>query len=124
MRINSKTAQLLAALATTSVTVSVDGYGNVRIRQISVAESDEVAAIARANKEGSPSEFGLNLLVRAVLDEDGVPLFDDTDLPALRACAGTKVDALVGKVLEVNKFKKAEDEKNSPTPPIASSATA
>jgi len=124
MSINSKTAQLLAALATTSVTVSVDGYGNVRIRQISVAESDEVAAIARANKEGSPSEFGLNLLVRAVLDEDGVSLFDDTDLPALRACAGAKVDALVGKVLEVNKYKKAEDEKNSPTPPIASSATA
>lgn len=119
-----KTSLLLAALAATTVAIQVEGFGAVRVREITVAESDNIAKIARDNKDGSPSEFGLHLLICSVQDEEGNPLFDDVDLPALRACAGNKVDVLVGKVLEVNKFKKAEDQKNLLTTPIASSDTA
>jgi hypothetical protein len=119
-----KTLSLLAALAATTVAIEVEGFGTVQVREVTVAESDQIAKIARDNAEGSPSEFGLNLLIRSVQDEDGNPMFDDADLPALRACAGNKVDVLVGRVLEVNKFKKAADSKNLLTTPIASSDTA
>ena len=118
-----KTLSLLAALAATTVAVEVDGFGTVQVREITVAESDQIAKIARDHKDGSPSEFGLNLLIRSVQDEDGNPMFDDVDLPALRACAGNKVDALIGKVLEVNKFNKAADSKNLLTTPPESFAT-
>ena len=119
-----KTLALLAALAATTVAIEVDGFGPVRVREITVAETDQIAKLAKDSKDGNASEFGLHLLIRAVQDEDGNPLFDDVDLPALRASASSKVDVLVGHVLEVNKFKKAADSKNLLTTTTVSLDTA
>jgi hypothetical protein len=83
----------------------------VHVRQITVAENDAIAKIAN-NKDAAMSEFGLQLLIRAVVDEEGAPLFDDADLPALRDAASTKIDKLVKAVLVANGFQKADEAKN------------
>lgn len=106
-----KTKNLLAALAASVLTVEVEGFGPVCIRQVTVAESDAISAIA-AKKDAAPSEFGLQLLIRTVVDEDGAPLFDDEDLPALRVASSNKVDKLVSEVMIANGYKKAAEAKN------------
>lgn len=109
--INDKTSALLAALVAKSTPVEVEDFGAVHVRQITVGENDAIAKIAN-NKDAPISEFGLQLLIRAVTDESGSPMFDDADLPALRDSASTKIDKLVKAVLVVNGFQKAEEAKN------------
>lgn len=109
--INEKTSTLLAALVAKSTPVQVEEFGTVYVRQITVSENDGIAKIAK-NKEAAPSEFGLQLIIKAVVDEQGNAMFDDENLPALRESAGTKVDNLVNAVLIANGYKKAEDAKN------------
>lgn len=110
---NQKLQALLAALAPRKVPQTIEGFGTVYIREIPVAEADEVAALAKQKEEGSPaSDFGLNLLLRAVVDEADQPLFDADSIALLRASSGVKVDELVGRVLEVNNYKKVENQKN------------
>ena len=95
--------QLLAALAPTTTTIDVEGFGSQTIKQLTVAEND---AVRSQVQPGAPSsEFGLRLLVAAIVDANGVPLFTPADLPALQASSGTKIDALIKSVLEVNGFK-------------------
>jgi hypothetical protein len=103
-------ALLLAALLPITKTVPVAGFGDVLLRQITVAEND---AIREAAKDvNAASEFGLRLLVAAVSNADGTPVFTVDDLPALRASAGTKIDALVKAVLDLNGYQ-GEPAKNS-----------
>ncbi len=109
--INDKTSALLAALMARSTPVEVEGFGTVLVRQITVGENDAISKIA-TNKDAPVSEFGLQLLIRAVSDESGAPMFDDADLPALRDASSTKIDKIVKAVLVVNGFQKADEEKN------------
>lgn len=103
--INEKTSKLLAALVAKNKPLEVEGFGAVMVRQITVGENDAIAKIAQ-NKDAAMSEFGLQLVIRAVVDEEGNPLFDDQDIHALRDSASTAVDKLVSAVLEVNGYKK------------------
>lgn len=99
---------LLAALAAAVTTVPVEGFGDVRLRQLSVVESDKARAEAQ-KQDAEPSEFGLRLLVASVINVDGSPFFTEEDLPALRESAGTKIDSLVAKVLEHNGLSKGKN---------------
>lgn len=109
--INNKTSALLAALVAKSTPIEVEDFGTVHVRQITVAENDAIAKVAK-QQDAPMSEFGLQLLVRAVVDEECNPMFDDTDLPDLRESASAKIDKLVKAVLIINGFQKAEDTKN------------
>ena len=115
-RLTSRSALLLAA-AVTLIEVDVPEIGTIRIKQLSVAEFDDVRTRV---KPGAPStEFGITLTAYALVDDAGAPLFDINDLQPLRASAGTKIDAIVAAVLEANGFKRAsapqgaEDPKSS-----------
>lgn len=103
---NPNTSRLLAALAPKAEQFDVPGFGPVMIRQLTVGQADQARAEADKVK-GNASEFGLRLLLSAVTDLDGSPLFDDPDLPALRDSGNTAVDALVAQVLRVNGFRVA-----------------
>ncbi|WP_374491588.1 hypothetical protein [Brachymonas sp.] len=106
-------AAILAALATTTTTATIEGYGEVAIRTMTVAERDQVAkAVDLTSKDTDQTEFGLQLVVRCVRDADGNAIFTADDLPALRGCASGKVDALVASVLKANGYLKDADAKN------------
>lgn len=108
-RINTAQA-LLAALASATISTEVEGYGSVNLRQITVADNDAVRAQL---KEGdAPSEFGLRLLISSLVDDEGSAIFAADDIAALRQSSGTKIDALIKKVLENNGFEGTE-EKNA-----------
>lgn len=116
---------LLAALACASVTVLVDGFGNVTIRQVSVAENDRIRAGIKADPDAAHSSFGLQLLVASVVDDAGVPVFTADDIPALRQAAGRKVDKLVEAVLDANGYaveKVGNGQASGPTPSGASAS--
>lgn len=121
---------LLAALAAQVVQQHVEGFGPVSIRQLSVAENDRIRAIVKAQgDDAAPSEFGLRMLMSAVVDADtGLPVFGEEDLPALRVSAGNKINALIAKVLEVNGFRTQQQQeeaaKNSAATPSVASASA
>lgn len=98
-----KTA-LLAALACTTVSTTVPGFGTVNIRQVSVAENDRIRAGIKADPDAAHSSFGLQLLVASVVDDVGMPVFTADDIPALKQAAGRKVDKLVEAVLDANGY--------------------
>lgn len=98
-------AALLAATAAVVIERDLPGLGVVRIKQLSVAEYDDVRG--RTKADAPASEFGLALTAYALVDDAGHPLLSQGDLQPLRAAAGTKVDALVGAVLDVNGYKRA-----------------
>jgi hypothetical protein len=96
-------ASLLASITPIITVVEVEDIGAVRIKQLSVAESDD--ARQRAAKDDDASTFGLALAAYALVDETGASLLDVTDLQPLRAAAGTKVDKLVQAVMVANGYK-------------------
>lgn len=104
---------LLAALAATITSPTIEGVGQVNLRQVTVAEND---AIRAAVSDTAPrSEFGLRLLVASLINDDGSPVFTEADLPALAQSAGRKVDALVDAVLKANGYAaNAADAGNAP----------
>lgn len=120
-----KTA-LLAALACVTVPTTVEGFGTVNVRQVSVAENDRIRANIKANPNAEHSSFGLQLLVASVVDDAGQPVFTADDIPALREAAGRKVDKLVEAVLDVNGYGGTEKVGNAlasgPTPSGASAS--
>ena len=86
--------------------LTLDAFGDVWLRQISV---DEAAAIRAAAKGATGAEFGLRLVVATLAQEDGTPMLTLDDLPALRSAADAKMGKLVERVLEVNGYKAATD---------------
>ncbi len=109
---NPNTQRILAALAPKFEQVEVAGFGTVQIRQLTVAAADQARAMAGKAKD-SASEFGLCLLIFAVHDTDGNPMFDDPDLPALREAGSTAVEKLVVEVLRVNGLSQAAGAPNA-----------
>jgi hypothetical protein len=103
-------AALLAAMKPKTAQLSIDGFGDVGIMQLSVAEVEELRSVLK--KDDKTDQFGLSMVILSVVDSDGNRVFTDDDLPALRSASNAVMDALVGKTLEINGFKKAADEKN------------
>jgi len=99
---------LLAALAAAPTAVAVEGLGTVNLRQISVAESDTLRRLSKADTDANadPSAFGLRLVLASLVDDSGNPMLTEADLDALRQSAGAKVDKLVEAVLLINGFTK------------------
>lgn len=95
---------LLAALQATTTTVDIDGLGPLNLRQISVAENDQLRASAK--KSAAASDFGLRLVVASVVDDTGAPLLGIADLQALQAASGNRVNGLIEAVLMHNGYLK------------------
>jgi hypothetical protein len=102
-------AALLSAIAPVISDVPIDGLGTVRIKQLSVAETDAARAQSGAGTNASGTDFSLGLVACAVVDEDGKALFGLDDLTPLRASAGQKINKLVDAVLKVNGFRAADE---------------
>lgn len=110
-------AQLLAAIAVTTVEKTVDGLGTIKIRQVSEAEFDTFSDVAQQGGEA----FLARLAVASIVDDDGAHLFTPDDVPALKAGAFGPVQAILSAVAEANGIGGAE--KNSPATPVADSST-
>ena len=109
-------AALLAALQPKAQPFEVEGLGTVGVKQLTVGEVEALRASIKTDEADQAAaksyDFGLGLLVSCVVDEDGAPMFDAGDLPALVASNQAMVDQMVEKALLVNGFKKAEAAKN------------
>lgn len=102
---------LLAALRPTIEEMEVDGFGTVAIKQLTVRESD--ALRANLKKDDDSSEFGLRLLGVSMIDkETGARIFSDDEMDSLREASGPKIETLIKRVLEINNYRKADQEKN------------
>lgn len=101
---------LLAALKPKTESVNVDGFGQVGVIQLTVAEVDTLRASLK--KEDKADQFGLRLVLISVVDTDGNRVFDESDLPGLQGSSNAAMDGLVAKTLEANGFKKAAEAKN------------
>lgn len=97
-------AALLAALTPTITDTEVEGFGAVRLRQVSVAESDRLRSVT---KDAKTPDFGLQLIIASMVDADGAPLLTADDLPTLQSASDMKIAKLVERVLEVNGYKAA-----------------
>jgi hypothetical protein len=99
-------AALFAALKPKAAEVTVDGVGAVRIAQLSVAEVEAIRKLTE--KDEAKKDLGLRFVIKAVVDEDGQPLFADSDLEDLRATSNTAMEALATEVLKHNGLLKDE----------------
>lgn len=95
---------LLTSLAPVTKIKTIEGVGNVCVRQVSVRESDD---IREKSKDAAANEFGLRLVIASLVDEGGAPLLTLAELPSLQAAADATMAKLVEAVLEVNGYKKA-----------------
>lgn len=118
--------KFLEALAPKIQTIDVEGYGSVRLRELTVAENDGIRDHVKAMPDSAHSEVGLRVLVASALDDDGQPLLGEDDLVALRQSSGPRVERLVFKALEVNGQLAAAqvDAAKNASAPIASGASA
>lgn len=103
-------SKLFAALAPRTTDHPVDGFGTIKLRELTVAENDAIAAKVKAMGEAAgSSELGLQLLLASAVNDDGTPMLTEAeDLPELRKSAGQRVQTLVLKVLEINGHKGGE----------------
>lgn len=110
--------QLFAAIAPAVVHKTIDGVGDIAIRQVSEADFSALSEGAKADGEA----FLARIAVASLVDDAGAPLLTPDDLPALRAGAFGPVQQILKAVAEVNKLGGAE--KNSEATPVADSPTA
>lgn len=103
-------AALLLALKPKTTSLTIDGFGEIGITQLSVAEVDGLRSALKSDDK--TDQFGLNMVMLSVVDSNGNRVFADEDMPALKAASNAVMDDLVGKTLEVNGFKKVADAKN------------
>jgi hypothetical protein len=103
-------AALLLALKPKTILFAVDGFGEIGIMQLSVAEVEGLRSALKSDDK--TDQFGLNMVILSVVDSDGNRVFMDADMPALKSASNAVMDVLVGKALEVNGFKKVADTKN------------
>lgn len=113
-------AALFAALKPKFKIINIDGFGDIRIKEITAGES------ANANKRAKESgeEFWTHLLVTCATDLQGNKIFTEEDIPAILESGNAGVDAMVGAALVVNGFKKDTAEKNLPTTTADASSSA
>jgi hypothetical protein len=103
-------AAFLKALAPKVQRLSVEGFGEVGIAQLTVAEVD--ALRANLKKGEGDSKFALRLVLASVVDDDGNRVFDEADLPQLEASGSAAVDQLVKQTMQLNGFTPKAEAKN------------
>jgi hypothetical protein len=103
-------AAFLQAIKPKTADVDVEGFGPVKLKQLSVAEVE--AERAKLKEDKNDDAFGLHLLAVSLVDEAGAAVLSADDLPAIREASNGVIEMLVLKVLELNGFRKAEAAKN------------
>jgi hypothetical protein len=103
-------AALLVALQPKTATLAIDGFGEVGIMQLSVAEVEGLRSALK--NDDKTEQFGLNMVVLSVVDDEGSRVFTNDDMQTLLSASNAAMDVLVGKTLEVNGFRKTTDTKN------------
>lgn len=99
-----------AALKPKVTTVEVEGFGAVRIAQLSVAEVETIRGVA--TDDAAKKEIGLRFVEYAVVDDDGARVFTDDDLDQLRASSNEAIEALATAVLKQNGLLKDDAAPN------------
>lgn len=104
-------AALLAIFQPKVIEKDVPGVGKVRLRELSAPEVSSIRESCKGDEK--KGDFGFLLVIAAVVDDDGKPLFAASDLDALRGSAQGRIGEMVGAVMELNGFHVKEDaEKN------------
>lgn len=75
-----------------------------------VALADIRAGDGKALTGDQQLSIGLTLVIGSVVDENGVPTFDETDAPQLRKLPGVVFDALVRESMAANNISTAATE--------------
>ncbi len=117
-------AVFFAALAPVISSLTIEGYGTVKMKQLTSDEVIDVREKLKTNEEEGKKSFGLSLVVLSVVDDEGKTVLSDEDINLLKESRNDLVDELVGKALEINGFIKKADQKNLETTPTAASSIA
>jgi len=120
-------AAILAAVDLQSEDVEVPEWGGtVRVAMMSGKARDEF--FGRQGEDKVPySQFAASVLVSTVIDEDGNPVFDETDVAALRAKSQAAMDRVLAVSLRLNGIGPSAAEaaeKNSAAAPSGDSGSA
>ncbi len=99
-------AVLLTLIAAQIIERDVPGIGIVRLRELSAPEVSDIREACKTDKE--KSDFGFNLVIASVVDDQGDAVFTADDLPTLRAAAQSRIGELVTAVMAVNGFSVKE----------------
>jgi hypothetical protein len=103
-------AALLKALKPKTQSVTIEGFGEVGIAQLTVAEVDSLRATLK--KDERDSKFAVRLVLASVVDDDGNRVFEEADLPELEASGSAAVDQLVKQTMQLNGFTPKAEAKN------------
>lgn len=113
-------AALFAALKPKFKVVNIEGFGDIRISEISAGKAKE----ARECAEKSKNDFWVHLLIFCATDFFGKNIFNEDDIPTILESGNAGIDALVAAALQVNGYTKAAEEKNLPATTTDASVSA
>lgn len=116
--------QLLNALAVKTEEVPVDGFGLVRLRQITAGEAETLRSLKAGHEEEARKEFAYRLLVRSVFDAQDQAIFSDDDIDLLRNSSDAGLQQLTVAVLKLNGYLKDEASGSLKNDPSAASVSA
>ena len=88
-------------------TVDVPEFGEVLIRGFTLGEVGKFQA--EQKKSSDPLKLYPRLIIMAVINEDGSPLFSDADHSAIEGLPWPAVDAIANAALRLNKMIRDED---------------
>ncbi|MGO4154341.1 hypothetical protein [Cupriavidus sp. YAF13] len=126
MTILTKDAILAAADITTEDVLVPEWGGSVRVAVMSGRARDKFIAL-QGDGKAAYSEFQARVLVAAVVDEAGQPMFTEADVEALRDKSQPVLDRLVAVSMRLNGLGSQaveEAKKNSDAAPSSDSGTA
>ena len=101
---------LFAALKPKMQTVTLEGFGELSVMQLSVRQVEALRADVK--KDDTTDNFSLRLVQLCVFDAQGQQVFDAADITAMQDFSNSGMDELVNHALIVNGFQKAAKEKN------------
>jgi hypothetical protein len=101
---------LFAAIVPKTKTVTVEGFGEVILKELSVPDAEAFSKTVK--KEDDAYVSGINLLIWSVVDKNGKRVFSADDLPALLNLAAGPIRQLATAASILNGYQKAPDAKN------------
>jgi len=109
------------------VETEIESGMTLKFRQLTVAETDALREQLKADQKAAGPDkavpaFGLRLLIASLINDDGAPIFAQSDLSDLELAANAPIEKMVGKVLEVNGFTKAVEKNSEATATVASAS--
>lgn len=105
--------QALKQIAIKSKTVTVDGWGEFKIRQMRQSEAAKLGQWTMPKgklDEDRAAQRNLKMITICVIDDDGNPLFDESDIPALESQPTSVVSELHLAILDINNYLDEEEK--------------